>query len=103
MTSSLLSPALGSWNAAPTFVSELSACVPYVYAPGAGRGAWTPTAETLGDLLGWPPEWEARIEEMPVRTDVTCSGCTFLDVRGRDPQHPHDEVGTTIAVAGWPG
>ncbi|HEX8299960.1 MAG TPA: hypothetical protein VF594_12430 [Rubricoccaceae bacterium] len=99
MTSSSLSPALGSWNASPDFARELAARVPYVYAPG--DGAWAPTSDVLSDLLGWPPEWEARIEEAPVRADVTCTDCTFLDVRGRDPRHPQDERGTTIAVVGW--
>ena len=83
----------------PAFVSALSARVPYVYAPGDGTRS--PTADALADILGWPPEWEARIEEAPVRADVTCADCTFLDVRGRDPQRPQDERGTTIAVAGW--
>ncbi|HEX9952728.1 MAG TPA: hypothetical protein VGB53_13230 [Rubricoccaceae bacterium] len=99
MTSSHVSLTLGDWNASPDFARELAARVPYVYAPG--DGAWAPTSDVLSDLLGWPAEWEARIEEMPVRADVTCPGCTFLDIRGRDPRRPQDELGTTIAVSGW--
>ena len=99
MTSSLLSPVLGDWNASPDFARELAARVSYVYAPG--DGAWSPTSDALAGLLGWPPEWEVRVEEAQVRADATCAGCTFLDVRGRDPQRPQDELGTTIAVSGW--
>ena len=99
-----LSPALEAWNTSPAFVNELSARLRYVYRPGAGGGAWLTTSEALPELLGWPPEWEARIAEAQDRADAACAGCTFLDVRGRDPRRPQDERGTTIAVSngdGW--
>lgn len=99
MASSPLPAALDGWNTSPAFVSELSARLPFVYRPGAAGGAWLSTSEALPDLLGWPPEWEARVEEAQDRADATYPGCAFLDVRGRDPRRPHEVRGTTIAVS----
>ena len=99
MTALPLSSALEAWNTSPTFINELSARLPYVYRPGDGGGTWLSTSEALAELLGWPPEWEARVEEAQDRADAACPGCAFLDVRGRDPRRPQDVRGTTIAVS----
>lgn len=101
MARSPLPEALDGWHTSVAFVAELSARLPYVYVPeDGGGGGWRSTSDALPDLLGWPPGWEARVGEVQVRADAPCPHCTFLDVHGRDPRHPHDVRGTTVAVTG---
>lgn len=91
--------ALDVWQMSATLATELSARLPFVYRPDHGEGCWLPTLDALLDVLGWPPEWETRVEEVQVRADAPCPRWTFLDIHGRDPRHPQDVRGTTVAVA----
>ena len=92
------SEAFDTWSTSPVFVHRLSSRMPYVYRPGSD-GGWQSTSEALPELLGWPSDWEARVEEAQVRADARYPECAFLDVRGRDPKRPQEERGMTIAVA----